>query len=128
MFSCQHAAGSKDIFPAGCADRGHKSLIVKAGLEVLDYDIRRSLVWEIRNLMETDKIHPALQSFQHSYQSIRMSLGIVETGKHSVFETNSPLSGKIILAYQVYDILNRPCSLNRHDAETFRAEGVMKTL
>ena len=77
--------------------------------------------------METDQIHPALQSLQHPYQGISMSLGVIETGEHCVLETHSALPAEIILLYKVDNILKRPCTLHRHHTETFRTERIVKT-
>ena len=55
--------------------------------------------------METDKVHPALQSLEHPYEGIRMDLGVVESGEHRVLEADTALTGEIILLYKVYHLL-----------------------
>ena len=76
--------------------------------------------------MEADKVHTALQAFEHPDQRICMSLGVIEAGKHRILEADSSLTCKVILFYQVYDFLKRPCSLSRHDTQTLRSERIVE--
>ena len=127
MFSCKHTACRKNIFSARGAYSSCKSKIVEAILEVLDDHIRRGLVRKIRNLVETDQVHAALKSLQHSEKGVSMSLGVIESCKHRVFKTYSALTCEIVLLDQVDDVLDRPRALGRHDTQALRAERIMKT-
>ena len=77
--------------------------------------------------MESYEIHTTFQSLEHPYQSISMGLCVIETGKHRIFKTHPALAGEIILLYQIYNFLDRPCTLYRHHAQTFRSERIMET-
>ena len=126
MLSGKHSAGCEDVLSSGSPYSGHQAGIVQSCLEVFYYDIRRRLIWEIRYLVEADEVHAAFQPFQHPYQSIGMRLGVIESRKHRVLEAHSPLTCEVILLNQVYDILDRPCSLRRHHAQSLRSVWIME--
>ena len=127
MFSCKHAACRKNVFSSRSTYSSCKTKVIQTCLEVLYDDIRRSLIRKVRNLMESYKIHTALQTLQHTEESICMSLGIIETCKHRVLEAHPPLTCEVILLYQVYDILNRPCPLRRHHAQSLGSVRIVET-
>ena len=96
MLPGKHAAGSQYVLSAGSSYRGRETAVVQPLLEVLDYHRSRSLIREIRYLMETYQVHTAFQPLEHPYQRISMCLRIIESGKHRILEADSPLTGKII--------------------------------
>ena len=110
----QHAACRKYVLPSRGTQCRSYTGIVETLLEILNNYARRCLIWEIRNLMEADQVHTAFQSPQHPYQRIRMILRIIESRKHRIFETDTPLPREIILLYEVYHFLDRPRTLHRH--------------
>ena len=110
VLSGKHSACCKNVFAARRTYRRHQPHIVKAGLEILYDDIRRCLIREIGNLMEAYEVHPAFQASEHTHQRICVDLRVIEAGEHRVFEAYTPLAAEVILLYQVYDILYRPCS------------------
>ena len=126
MLACKHTAGCQYIFPAGRTQGCSYSRIVQALLEILNYHARRCFIREIRNLMESYQIHSALKSAKHPDEGIGMILRVIESSEHCIFETNSALTGEIIFLDQIDHLLNRPRSLDRHHAEAFRTERIMK--
>ena len=106
MFSCKHTACRKNIFSSRSAYRSCKAQVIQAGLKVIYDHIRRRLIREIRNLMEADQVHTALQALEHAEERICVGLCVIEAGKHRVLETYSALPCEIILLDKVDDILN----------------------
>ena len=127
MLTGQHSAGSKDILTPGSSYSGCYTQVVQALLEILNNRARRCLVWKIRYLMEAYEIHSAFQTFQHSEKSISVGLRIVDTGKHCIFKAYSALACEIILLDEIYDIFDRPRTLDRHHTEPLRTVRIVET-
>ena len=77
--------------------------------------------------MEPDQIDPAFHSFKKPDQSVSMTLGIVQSGEHGVFETHPPLASEVIFPDQVHHLLNGPSLLDRHYRNPLLWERIMET-
>ena len=87
----------------------------------------RRHIWEVRNLMKPDEVHAAFQTGKQTDNPIRMTLVIIETGKHRIFETYTPLACEVILTDKRNHIFQRISLLDRHQFATFIREGIMHT-
>ena len=101
-------------------------MIIQSVLKLLHTYVGRAVIGEIRDFMETDKIHPALQAAQQADQSIGVPLTVVPSGEHSVLEAHPALPCKVILPDQADYIFQRPGFLDGHHLEAFFGERIMK--
>ena len=77
--------------------------------------------------METDQIHTALKSGEQPDKCIGMTLVVIETGKHRIFEAHASLTGKVILPDEPYHFIQREGILYRHDALAFIPKRIVDT-
>ena len=100
-------------------------MIIQSVLKLLHTYVGRAVIGEIRDFMETDKIHPALQAAQQADQSVGVPLTVVPSGEHSVLEAHPALPCKVILPDQADYIFQRPGFLDGHHLEAFFGERIM---
>ena len=64
--------------------------------------------------METDQVDTAFKPSEEMDKGIGVALGVVDSGKHSIFKADAALAGEIILPEQFYDISDIVLVLHRH--------------
>ena len=127
MLSRQHSARCEYVFaPRSPYGRGNSGL-VQAVAEYFHDTFRRRDIREIRDLVEADKVHPAFQTGQQPDYGIGMTLVIIVSGKHCIFETYAALTGKVVLSYKVHDIFQRVGLLHRHQFSTLIRKRIVHT-
>ena len=70
------------------------------------------------NLVESDEVHPALQSIKKFHDFPGMHRGIIETCKADILERATALMGEVILPEQVNDLRDRHLLFGRHQLAT----------
>ena len=55
-----------------------------------------------------------------------MCLCVIESCKHRILEADTTLTCEVILFDKVDHVLDRPCTLNRHNGLPFRTERIME--
>ena len=94
--------------------------------EALHHQVGRRLVGRVRDLVEADQVHAALQTAQQTDQGVGVCDGIVHAGEHRIFETHAPLTRKIVLPQQVDNIGDRPGFLDGHQGGAFLRERIVQ--
>lgn len=123
----QKPAGGGYILPArrpyGADDAGEG----KARTESLHVDVRGSLVWKIRDPMETYEVYPALDSPEGPCKSVGMTDVVVESLEHGVLETDPALKAEIVSANKGEHLFQRIGILDRHYPGPLFRKWIMET-
>ena len=77
----------------------------------------------IGNLVETDEVDAAVESFEQSDEFAGMRGGVVDTAKHDVFERESALVGEVVIPQEFHHILDGHRPIGRHEHRTLLADG-----
>ena len=77
--------------------------------------------------MEAYEVNATFQMAEQLYESICVFGCVIKTFKHSVFETDTPLSAEIIFRDQTHNLGNRPGLLHRHYGQTLLWERIVQT-
>ena len=72
----------------------------------------------IRYLMEADEVDMAVETFEQMADGLGVAHVVVDTAKNDVFERQTALVGKVIVAQQLYDVLDGHTLLGRHELLT----------
>ena len=123
----QQAAGGHDVFAAGGTDGAGDAMVIEVVAKLVHRLRRGGAIGGVGRGMETDEVHSTMEPLQQAYQFGSMTGGVVEPGKHGVFERDAPLAAPIILFEQGNHVGNGIGSLHGHDGEPFLREGVVET-
>ena len=101
-------------------------MVVEPVAEDLHGRVGGAVIGEIRDTVESDQVHAALQPAQQADEGVRVALVVVEAGEHRIFKTHAALAAEVVLADEIDDLADVPCLLRGHHFEALLRERIVE--